>query len=412
MFERYLSGRTLPDDYSKYKTLESVYAATTKYLGTTFALIAADRDPELCQETWGKIFDSSSLGGWLDAADYVCRHAPKLPDDIRSYCAEYSDYRRHSHKDYLDQISKHLNIVTAELKEIGYNLEQPKSLNLIKALKCSVEIRNKCAHGAIDSPFFNRIDTDYHKALKIILHLIPFSKLTFWGRYGSNAIELIEWPPKRRRRTRDAHFWAESHLLSNGFTKNIPFMVYREDSQSIYFLNDRVSADDPRSEFIDYQQGNVIYRSVQREWHGTKNLSSRAVRPRNYQQQVGVLSSKFTWREIPLTLSGVDVTANDTGVYIFTTRVDLGGRSLEVVLYVGKTTNLTKRVKSYIKIRKGYSSSRREIAYMFETYNEDVRMFFAPVPATHIASVERAIYETTMPEFNMIAPPAANEEEF
>ena len=409
MFERYLSGRTLPDDYSKYKTLESVYAATTKYVGTTFALIAADRDPELRQETWGRVFDSSSLGGWLDAADCVCRYAAKLPDDIRSYCAEYSDYRKHSCKDDLDQIAKHLKVVTAELEENGYKLEQPRSLNLIRALRYSVEIRNKCAHGAIDSPFFNRIDTDYYKALKIILRLIPFFKLTFWGRYGSNAIELTEWPPERHRRTRDAHFWAESQLLSNGFTKDIPFMVYREDSQSTYFLNDRVSADEPISEFIDYQQGNVIYRSVHREWHGTG--SSRVIRPRNYQQQVGVLSGEFAWREIPLTLSGVDVTPNDTGVYIFTTKISLGGRSLEVVLYVGKTTNLTERVKSYIKIRKGYDS-RREIAYMFETYKEDVKMFFAPVPATRIASVERAIYETTMPEFNMIAPPAANEEEF
>ena len=103
--------------------------------------------------------------------------------------------------------------------------------------------------------------------------------------------------------------------------------------------------------------------------------------------------------------------ANDTGIYVFTTRISLGGRPIEVVLYVGKTTNLTERVKSYIKIQKGYDS-RKEIAYMFETYKEDVQMFFAPVPATRIASVERAIYETTMPEFNMIAPPAANEEEF
>ena len=46
---------------------------------------------------------------------------------------------------------------------------------------------------------------------------------------------------------------------------------------------------------------------------------------------------------------------------------------------------------------------------MFETYNEGVKMFFAPVEESRIAHVERAIYETTMPEFNVIAPPTVVE---
>lgn len=411
VFDRYISGRTLPNDYSKYKTLESVYAATMKYVGTTFALIAADRDPELHHETWAKIFDSSSLGGWLDATEVVCRRASELPNNIQNYCAEYSDYRNHSRRSDLDRIAEHMCVVTSELEKNGYSIKQPRSLNIIRALRHSVEIRNKCAHGALESPFFSRVDTDYHKALKIILRLIPFSKFVFWGRHGSNAIELVESPPERhhKTRTRDANFWAESDLLSNGFTKEIPFMEYKEYSQNIYFLNDRVSADDPTSEFIDYQRGNVIYRSVQREWRDTGNPSIRAVRPRNYKQHIDALSDNFTWREISLTLSGMNATANETGVYVFTTKINLGGRPIEVILYVGRTTNLTERVKSYIKIRKGYDDSRREIAYMFETYDKDVKMFFAPMPATRIASVERAIYETAMPEFNMIAPPVTSE---
>ena len=409
VLERYRSGRDLPDDYSKYKALESVYAATTKYVGTTFALVVADRSPELKDETWGRIFDSSSLGGWLDAADDVCRHAKKLPDDVKNHCAEYSDYRRHPHKDELDRVAEHLNAVISELEKTGYKLERPSSLNLIRALRCAVTIRNKCAHGAFDSPFFSRIDADFNKALKLILHLIPFSRFTFWGSFGSNALELVEWPPTRRRRTRDAYFWVESPLLSNGFAKHIPFMVYRENSQSTYFLNDRVTANEP--EFIDYQQGNVIYRSVKREWTAPEDTPPRQFRPRNYRQHVDVLSSDLVWREVPLTLSGVNATTNETGVYVFTTKTDVGGRSIEVVLYVGKTTNLTERAKSYIRIKKGYSDSRPAIVHMFTTYNEDVRMFFAPVAESRIASVERAIYETTMPEFNVITPPSVVETE-
>lgn len=405
--DRYHSGRDLPDDYSKYKALESVYAATTKYVGTTFALIAGDRNSELRDETWGKIFDSSSLGGWLDAVEDVCKQASRLSDGVRSHCAEYSDYRRHPRKDELDRVAKHLNAVISELEKTGYKLDRLSSLNLIRALKCSVTIRNKCAHGAFDSPFFNRIDKHYHQALKIILHLIPFSVFVFWGRYGSNALELVENPPARRPRTRDAHFWVESPLLSERYTKHIPFMVYREDSQSTYFLNDRVTTDEP--EFIDYQQGNVIYRSIQREWTVPEDTRRRRLRPENYRQHIDVLSSDLTWREVPLTLSGADTATNETGIYMFTTRTSVGGRPIEVVLYVGKTTNLTDRLKSYIKIKKGYSDSRPAIAHMFETYNEGVKMFFAPVEESRIAHVERAIYETTMPEFNVIAPPTVVE---
>lgn len=367
VLDRYRSGRDLTDDYSKYKALESVYAATTKYVGTTLALIAADQDKELRTSVWNKIFDSSSLGGWLDAADHVCRRAQNFPDGVKIYCDEYYQYKKHSSRDKLDQVTISLNIVADELMKAGYRLDRPQSLNIIRALRYSVAIRNKCAHGALDSPFFSRIEKELYKALRIILDLIPFSKFVFWGRYGSNALEFVESPPMQRRRTREAHFWAESNLVSQGFTTRVPFLVHREDSHSIFLLNDAVTADHPTAEFLDYESGTVIYRDVDHDWPAIKH-QSRMIRPRNYREHVEVLSDGLNWREMPLTRATVDASTNEVGVYIFTTVVHVGGRAMEVVLYVGKTTNFAERLNSYLRIQKGYDDSRPEIEYMLKTY--------------------------------------------
>ena len=98
-----------------------------------------------------------------------------------------------------------------------------------------------------------------------------------------------------------------------------------------------------------------------------------------------------------------------SGVYVFTTKVNLGAplNESKVVLYVGKTKNWRSRLKSYISIMKGYDDSRTEISYMFSTYTSNLELLFAKVAASDIARVERAIYELTSPEFNGNTPPAA-----
>ena len=93
-------------------------------------------------------------------------------------------------------------------------------------------------------------------------------------------------------------------------------------------------------------------------------------------------------------------------MYIFAAEVGLLGRPTEVILYVGKTTSLRERLRSYVRIKKGYDSSRPEITRMFETYGEAAKMHFSASSVDQIARLERAIYETTMPEFNLMAPPA------
>ena len=403
-YDQYISKLDLADDYMKYKALESVYAATVKYVGTIFALIAADHGPDIHLDTWSKIFRSSSLGGWIQAADAVCANSKHLPDPIKSFCDLYSVYHNHPSRNLLERVTGHLNAVLDQFGRIGYRATTLKSLGILRALDCAVTIRNRCAHGALDSIFFKRIEEDYAKALKLLLSLIPFSDFIFWGTYGSNSLELVEYPPKQRARTPETHFWVESHLLSSGKTRQIPFLVYREDSRGVFFLNERVDLDNPTSEYIDYASGSVISREIILSLPTRTTRLTRPPRPRNYTEHTWILDSALQWREISLTKASVESCEEEVGVYLFATHVQLGGRDMEVVLYVGKTTNLRDRLRSYLRIKRQYDDSRPEIAYMFSVYGESVTLLFSPASGDHISRIERAIYETTMPEYNIIAP--------
>lgn len=390
----------------RYRALESVYAATVKYVGTTFALIAADCDTDIKELAWSKIFESSSLGAWLDAVEAVCANSKSLPEPIRDYCNDHSDYKQHPARNRLEKLTNHINHVVEQLQRLGYRIDTPRSLSIRRALAYSVTIRNKCAHGALDSLFFKRIETQYAKALKLILQLLPFSKFRFWGTYGSNSLEFVESPPKHRPSSGTSHFWAESDLLSSGLTNDIPFLVYKDDSQTIYCLNDSVDLDNPLAEYIDYGSGNVLSWEVPIGTYRPRPRLGAPIRPRDYATHLRILERQFDWKEIPLTTAVVDACSSDSGVYMFTTTVTLGDRTTEVILYVGKTTNLRERMKSYLRIKKGYDDTRPELSYMFQVYGRAIELSFCPIPATHIASVERAIYETTMPEYNIKSPPA------
>ena len=264
-YDQYVSRRQIPDYYARYKALESVYATTIKYVGTSFALIAADHDPDLKVAAWSAILQSSSLGGWTNASDLVCRQAHDLPKNIRDYCDNYNAHKKHPSKPTLDAIAVHLNVVVDELITHGYNVERPKSLSILRALEYAVVVRNCCAHGALDLHFFDRIETDFIKALKLLLLLIPFSEFVFWGQFGGNAVRFSDWPPPQLPRTRQDYFWVESSLLKDGFATSIPFLLYRQDSRTVYFLNDAVTADAPTAQYIDYGSGHVVYPLVSQE---------------------------------------------------------------------------------------------------------------------------------------------------
>ena len=387
-------------------------ATTIKYVGTAFALIAADRREDgLQDDAWNAIFDSSSLGGWLTAAEIVCKREKKLPDGpLKQYCHEFNFYEKHPQKKRLSEICESMNQIVKCLHRYGYDLKEQTSPNLIRALEFGVTVRNKCAHGALDSPFFSQVEKPFLNMLKQLLYLIPFSKLVFWGSFGSNAYKFVEHPPKLHHRRCNGYFWAESELLSTKSTKSIPFMLYNQDARCIYFLNSHVSVDDPKGEYIDYGSGKVKYSEVRRDWSRSPH-PKRVIRPRNYQDHVNILRQSLSWRHIKLTTTAIEAESKMTGIYVFSTKVALGACAVDVILYVGKTTDLAKRMKAYLRIKGGYSHQRPEIAYMFETYKESVQLYFSTAPKAKIAKIERAIYEVVMPEFNLIAPPNTTREE-
>ena len=405
----YKSKRQLADDYLRFRALEAVYATVVKYVGTTFALIAADYDTDLADAAHASIFDSSSLGGWLDAVEIVCHQATALPDCVRDHCTIYSDYQTHGSRDSLDTICDHINAVVHHLRTLGYALKPYKHLTITRVLRSIVTIRNKCAHGAQDPLFFSQVEPHLFAALRLLLTVIPFSVFTLWGKHGSNSVKLVEYPPPYSRRAPRDHFWIESHLLSNQFTTVIPFLSYKPDSKTVYCLNATVAPDGSASEFIDYDTGYVIYREVPRTWPQMAPSSRRLIRPArhtDYNRHIDVLTRDFIWTEIPLVPTHAHASVTDVGVYLFTTPVALGQLHLEVILYVGKTTNLQERLRSYLRIKYDYDDNRPWIKHMFSVYKEHLKMLFTPIPRDQLPQIERAIYETTMPEYNLITPPA------
>lgn len=388
----------------RYKALECVYAAATKYVGTVFGLLAADSDPHLKDTAWTAIFDSSSLGGWLDAVALVCRRSKRFTDPQKSFCDYFSLYRKHPSHETLDEIARNLRVVVEQLRRLGYQLDYPRSLSLRRALELTVTIRNKCAHGALDPLFFSRIESSYAKALMLTLSLIPFPEFVFWGAHGRNSIQFVESPPKYQPRLPDSMFWVESDLLSTRFTHDIPFLLYRDETRSIYCLNDKVAADSPSTEYIDYTSGHVISRDVKRPENTHHTPIPQSVRPRDYDANVPHLRRRFAWIKIEISTTAIDSCPEAVGVYMFTVNVPLGSKEIEVILYVGRTTNLRGRLRSYLRIFKGYDDRRPELSYMFETYRDSLSLFFCGMRQSEIAKVEKAIYETTTPDFNIVSP--------
>lgn len=280
------------------------------------------------------------------------------------------------------------------------------SPSIRRILEVAVQIRNKCAHGVLEPPFFSQMEKPFHAALRDTLGLIPFSSFEFFGKYGSRAYRFVD-VPSLVNRSRSAYFWAESDLLKNGYSDDIPFVNYIEASQAVYFLND--VPDDGTAEFIDYLTGQVRQYGVSFDWQRSfTKPESRALRPRKYRLHSQILEEcSSRWRRIPISQEGIaTVTADEAGVYVFTAQAKLASnKETEVVLYVGKTKSLHTRLTHYLRIQKGYDTSRPELSNMFETYGHDVRLFFLPLSTEQLSAVERAIFEILMPEYNLVAPP-------
>ena len=409
-FDVYSRSRNLEDSYYKYTALEATGATLIKYLGTAFSSIAADQGSSLEEETIGQICSSSSLGGWVSAIDYVCGQSKKLPDCVKDYCAVFSDHKRHPEKEVLDRLAVSLNRINILLRDRGYRPEDEKSLNLRRAMWFIVSLRNKCAHGSLDPPFFVSAEPHLLRALQLMLQVVPFDVFTLWGEYGSYSVPLRGRPEYRRRR-RDLHFWLESDLLKKKYTERIPFLLYRAEGTRIYCLNDAVR-EDAECEFIDYGTGNVLYREVDLDIKASPTSGDRllGLQPAKLSQYQEMLGRNLTWREIPVTQAAIETQTQESGVYLFSVSPMVYGRQVDTILYVGQTCSLKERLRHYVRTRKGYDVERPEISRMFKEYGSQVRFYFAHVEAAALDTIENAIYQVLRPKFNLISPPKGREE--
>ena len=411
-FDTYSRSRALDDAYYKYRALESVSATLIKYVGTTFSLIGADQGKFLEEATSGRIFSSSSLGGWVSATDYVCAQSKQLPEQVKSYCSLFSDYRKHPEREILDKLAVSVNRIQALLEERGYRTEEARSLNLCRAMNYLVEFRNKCAHGSLDVPFFASAEPHLFQALQILLSMIPFDVFTLWGRYGNYTVRLRGRPEYIKRR-RDAHFWIESQLLEQGFTEKIPFLVYRAEDTRIYCLNDAVRDRGTECEFIDYGTGKVVYREVDYDSMETSSTGDDRIlglQPTKFREHAETLGKKLRWREVPVTQSAIETQGEESGVYLFIASVKVYGRRLDSVLYVGQTRSLKERLRHYVRTKKGYDVTRQEISRMFDKYGPHLKFIFAGTELKELDKTERSLFEVLRPEFNQKSPPDPKEE--
>lgn len=410
-FDTYTRSRNLDDAYYKYRALESIGATIIKYSGTAFALIAADQGRSLEEVTTGRILSSSSLGGWVAAIDHVCRRSRKFPDPVREYCALFSDYRKHPEKESLDRLAVNVSEINLLLKDRGYRTDEAKSLNLCRAMHHLVGLRNKCAHGSLDVPFFASAEPYLFQVLQLLLQMIPFDLFTLWGRYGNYSVQL-RGRPEYRKRHRDSHFWIESDLLREGFTEKVPFLLYRSEDTRVYCLNDAVRDSDAECEFIDYGSGKVIYREVDYDPKVASTGDDRllGLQPAKLLEHEGVLERILKWREVPIAQATIETQSEESGIYLFTATAKICGKPVDSVLYLGQTRSLKERLRHYVRTKKGYDVKRPEIARMFGEYGRHLRFYFARVEPADLDAVEKSIYEVLRPEFNKKSPPNPTEE--
>ncbi len=408
--DQYTSIRQSTDETDKYRALEAVYAATIKYIGTTAAVTADMYCAEPARaKVWNAIMASSGLGGWLDGMDRLCAASRKLPDGVRSYCAEYSDYKRHPAQEELDAIGVLLSQVFAELAKKGYAVEKLKKLNLLRSLRAVVYIRNKFAHGALAAPILHRIQTPLYLALRKILWLVPFEKYVFWAGSGSSTVRLVGPNPQRISRQPRARSWIESELLEGAYGDAEPFAVYHDLSQRVFFLNQAVDWRTTEAEYVDYTSGDVKY------WELPAHPSLQAPVARRRQvnndevsRWLSILGREtLSWKRVPLQELPTGELVGEGGVYVFMSDISLGGHPHEAVLYVGRTKCMATRLKDYRRIQRKLNDSRPELSQMFEAYSR-LRLLFARTRVTTAPLIERAIYEAAAPKYNLIAPAIDN----
>ncbi len=410
-FEQYVSRTKSTDVADRYKSLEAAWSATIKYAGTAAVAAAEVYYPRRRQEVADRILGSSSLGGWVDAVSVLCRCSGDLPPRARAYTKLLNTYKKHPDRAALDELSSILSTALEPLRQRGYRIESDKSPSLLRIFEKVVTIRNKHAHGYLSPQVLHRVEGPLFKALKRTLRLVPFSSITLKAPYGPISCEFVGlWPQKTPQPPRFDELWSEGDLLEAQAVRTSPFAVYHSDSEKVYFLNSAID-ESGRGEYIDHETGAVRYWEVAESWTNGAQPRRRSRRPdaaeiaeaRCRLRDVAPLQ----WEEVPLSTEALQQVKDRAGVYCFRSEAAPEWTGLGApILYVGSTSkDMGSRLREYLRYRQGYDASRREIAQMFRAY-EDLRLWFAQTGATEAIKLEQAIWASSQPAYNLVAPRA------
>ena len=180
----YKRTREIPDPLIKFKFLEYTYAALVKHVAVTFVAMSADFDDRVAGQATLKIFSSTSLGGWVDAIDLISRDFKRMSAKAQEYMARFSDSPKSSVFTDLVPAEDRLRAIYKQLGKKGYNMPEVKNLSIRRFFRSFVEIRNKCAHGALDLTFYDEVESDFYAILKALLASIPFEAFTMYCTRG------------------------------------------------------------------------------------------------------------------------------------------------------------------------------------------------------------------------------------
>ena len=408
--QQYNSRSTSSDVADRYKSLEAAWSSAIKYVGSVAVSVAsvhcARREPEIADA----ILSTSSLGGWVRAMDLLCASSRELPCHVAEYVATFNDYKKHPEKDALDEISGTLSEALRPLQQRGYSVVPPKSPSLLRVLELAVAIRNKHAHGYLNPRVLHQLEGPLYRTLKSTLILMPFGAATMMAPYGRSTCRLTGSPPQKvPDAPRADELWVEGQPLGSEPVSVGPFAVFHADSERVFFLNQAGNESGP-AEYIDHATGSIKY------WDlpdgcvngARRSRSTRRPEPAEVAEADRWLrEDDLEWSEVELNKESLRSVKGKSGVYCFVN--DLGGGAAGVgaaILYVGSSrSDMSSRLREYLRHRERYDSRREEIAQMFKAYRR-IRLLFAPTSPEDAVEFEQAIYSASQPAYNLRAPRA------
>ena len=237
-YANYRRSRQL-DPVIKYKFLRYTCSALIKHLSITLIALARDVDRKLYGQAVLKVFSSSGLGGWIDAVGLIWSQRKQMTGKAQDYLRVICEAGQGAGVD-LSDAENHLRKIYERLSRKGYRISTIKVFSALRILRSFVEIRNKCAHGALDVMFYSEVEADYYALLKCLFAVLPFHAFTFFGKRGSYVYKLTGVQPEAVSKVARGNLWIESELLKSSASSDPPLAFYNSESEEFFFLNDAV----------------------------------------------------------------------------------------------------------------------------------------------------------------------------